>query len=145
MKDVGGIIRKAIYQALAGNISYNSNIIAIFDEAATHNSEAPYILLSTQTESDAGNNARFVTEGTILLDIVTIQPSYVTKEIAENISNQISELLQPTVTTHGITLDAGFSLTRLRRESASYLPMLQTDTAKILRKVIRYSFRIQQS
>jgi hypothetical protein len=145
MRDVGGVIRKAIFQALDGNITYNSAEVVIFDEAPTEGPSSQYILLSTQTENDARNNARFVHEGTILLDIVTVTGAYVTKEIAESISDQILDILLPTIGTTGITLDAGFNLTDLRRESANYLPMLQTDTAKILRKVLRLSFRIQES
>lgn len=143
MKDIGKVIRTAIVTALDGNITYNSINVGIFDEAPTEAQTQPYIILSTQTESDASNNARFVTEGSILLDIVTIQGASVTKEIAENISDQILDILQPTVTTTGLTLQTGFSLTYFRKESATYLHAT-TNTSQMLRKVLRFAFRIQE-
>ena len=145
MNEVAGIIRKAIYTALNGNISYNSVNIPIFDEAPDEAQSSHYILFSTQTEDDATNNARFVTEGEILLDIVTIHPSYTTKVVAESISDTIMGILTPTVTTRGITLPSGYSLTLFRRERSYSIPMLQSSTGKVIRKILRYSYRIQQN
>lgn len=145
MKDIDGVIRTAIYSALNGNLSYNSINVPIFDEAPTQAQTAPYLILSTQTDTNTSNNARNVHEGDILLDIVTIQSAFVNKEIAETISNQIQAIIQPTVTGNGLTLAGSYTLTYIRRESSNYLPMLQSDTAKILRKIIRYQFRIQEN
>lgn len=145
MNEIAGIIRTAIFGALSGNITYNSVNIPIFDEAPDEAQSSHYILLSTQTEEDATNNARFVTEGTILLDIVTVFSSYQTKEVSESISDTIMGILTPTVTTRGFTLPTGYSLTLFRRERSYSIPMLQSSTGKVLRKVLRYSFRIQQN
>ena len=145
MNEVAGIIRKAIYTALNGNISYNSVNIPIFDEAPDEAQSSHYILFSTQTEEDATNNARFVTEGEILLDIVTVHPSYPTKKVVESISDTIMGILTPTVTTRGITLPTGYSLTLFRRERSYSIPMLQSSTGKVIRKILRYSYRIQQN
>jgi hypothetical protein len=145
MNEVAGVIRKAIYTALNGNVSYNSVNIPIFDEAPDEAQSSHYILFSSQTEDDATNNARFVTEGDILLDIVTIHPSYPTKKVVESISDTIMGILTPTVTTRGITLPSGFSLTLFRRERSYSIPMLQSSTGKVIRKILRYSFRIQQN
>ena len=145
MNEVSDKIRTAIYTALNGNITYNSQTIGIFDEAPPTTAAVNYILFSTQAEDDQSNNSRFVTEGYILLDIVSIQSEFPNKSVLESISNSILTILRPTVTTYGITLPAGYNLTLFRRESANSIPMLQSSTGKVLRKVLRFSYRIQHS
>lgn len=145
MKDTGRIIRKGIFQALNGNISYNAANVPIFDLAPTEAPGSHYIMLRNGDEATDANNDRFVTIGSVLIDVATILQTTVTNEIVEDLCDQVLEILLPTPQTFGITLEAGFNLTDLKRESANYLPMLQTDTGKIVRKILRLTYRIQQS
>ena len=137
MKDVAKIIRKGIYQAIKDDVT-------AYDQSAPVDATYPFVVIRVETDTDETNNQKFVREGFVLLDIINKQYD-VNSEVVEGIANTIGTLLQPSPGTIGVTLDAGFNLTRLRWESTNTVPPITSDTEKIVRKIMRFEFRIQQT
>jgi hypothetical protein len=95
-----------------------------------------------ETDTDESNNQKFVREGFILLDIIDEQLE-VNSEVVEGIADTIAGIIQPSPGTTGITLDTGFSLTSVRWESTNTVPPITSDYQNVIRKIMRYFFRIQ--
>ncbi len=66
-----------------------------------------------------------------------------TKDVVDAVSNTIKGILMPNIATTGLTLDAGFSINELYRESSAYLSE-QNNTKWVLRKIERFRCEIQQ-
>lgn len=137
MKDPGKNIRKAFYTALVG-LGY-----PVVDEMTDDETLTNYIILSTQTEEDVSTKNTFDTSGTILIDIVTKQNNAVTKDTADDIADLVSNAIKANTTSTLTDSYSEFQITNVKRISASTLT-LPTSTGYILRKLLRFSFRIVQ-
>ena len=135
MRDVAKIIRKGIYQAIKDDVT-------AYDQHAPSDAVTPYVVIRVETDTDESNNQKFVREGFILLDIIDEQQE-VNSEVVEGIADEIAQIIQPTPGTSGVTLDPGFSLTHIRWESTNTVPPIASDYQKVIRKIMRYFFRIQ--
>ena len=89
-------IRTAYYAALNGNITYNGNDVPVFDAYAIPDGVTyPYILLSSQT-SNQGNLKRCKRyNASILIDIVTGSTDPIGRSDAEDIAEQIEDIINP--------------------------------------------------
>jgi hypothetical protein len=142
-KDPERVFRKAIYNALNGAVTYNGNPVAVYDEFAADNAGDLFIVLSNQYADDRRNFAKFVTGCVLIIDICHLQNRAMTKDVVDAISNTIKGILMPSLVSTGLTLDAGFSLTNLYRETSSYLSE-QNNTKWVIRKIERYRAEVQQ-
>lgn len=137
------IFRKGVYNALNNNITYNGTIVPVYDEFASDTAPNIFIVLGNQYGDDRRNYAKFVTGSVIVIDIVHHQNRAMTKDVVDAISNSIKAVLLPALATYGITLDAGWSINSLYRETSSYLSE-QNNTKWVIRKIERYRCQIQQ-
>lgn len=89
-------IRTAYYTALNGNVTFNSNVVPVFDAFAIPDGVTyPYILLSSQT-SVQGNLKRCKRySASILIDIVTGSADPIGRSDAEDIAEQIEDIVNP--------------------------------------------------
>ncbi|MNL31417.1 hypothetical protein D3C87_1532040 [compost metagenome] len=89
-------IRTAYFTALNGNVTFNSNIVPVFDAfAIPDGATPPYILLSSQT-SVQGNLKRCKRYGaSILVDIVTSSTDPIGRSDSEDIAEQIENIVNP--------------------------------------------------
>lgn len=89
-------IRTAYYTALNGNVTFNSNSVPVFDAYAIPDGVTyPYILLSSQT-SVQGNLKRCKRySASILIDIVTGSSDPIGRSDAEDIAEQIEDIVNP--------------------------------------------------
>lgn len=89
-------IRTGYFNALDGNLTFNSIVVPVFDAYAVPDGVSyPYILLSSQT-STQGNLKRCKRyNASILIDIVTGSTDPIGRSDAEDISEQIEDIINP--------------------------------------------------
>lgn len=89
-------IRTAYFTALNGNVTFNSNVVPVFDAFAIPDGVTyPYILLSSQT-SVQGNLKRCKRyNASILIDIVTGSADPIGRSDSEDIAEQVENIVNP--------------------------------------------------
>lgn len=126
---------------LSGQITYNGSPIPVYDQEADPTGNDFYIVLSTATDVPIENNSAFINETTMLIDVVTRVNYTLTKqtEVVDIITGKIFQLVIPSVGQSGLTDTADFQITNVRKESSEHLPILDSGTKKIVRRVTRFS------
>lgn len=150
MKDTMKILRAAIDAILKGAISYNGGFLLFFDEKVfVGQMPNVYCLYSTQREQDAsdqyGSDCTFVTRSTIDLMIVDRTGSEVSKDILDDLSNLIMELLLNSPGNSNLAVPAGFQISYLKRDSAVSGLFQITPTQSEIRKIMTFSAIITQT
>lgn len=122
MRDVGTPVRKAIYDALNGNILIEGAPVPFVDEKLDRliTETDTWVLLNSQDEVQQNVKSHWATEVTVTLLVVNKRQATITKTIIEDVTNQILQILQPTKTVSGITLPAPFMLSYLNTQTADY-------------------------
>lgn len=142
MIDVNTPVKAGIIQALSG-LTFNSEPVKVYDDF-NPNEESIYVLISEQTDSDNSNKSKFVTDGTVLLDIVHHSTTETGFDTVDRIAKDILQTLQPTPATNGVTLaDAGLQLVRFRKSSSNTLSFKLSEES-IMRRLIRYEYTVRQ-
>lgn len=141
MKDPVKFIKDAYYALLDGAITYNGSPIPVYDEEADPAGNTYYIIISTVTDTDQPVKTKFFTDTQIVIDVVTLLDYQMTKqkEIVDVICGKIMDLVLPTPDTTGIADTADFQVISVRRESSNHLPVLDTGTKKVVRRILRYT------
>jgi len=142
-KDPERVFRKAVYNALNGTVLYNGTAVPVYDEFASDTAPNLFIVLGNQYADDRRNYAKFVTGSVLVIDICHHQNRAMTKDVVDAVSNSIKGILMPNLASFGVTLDTGWSINGLYRETSSYLSE-QNNTKWVIRKVERYRCEIQQ-
>lgn len=142
-KDPERVFRKAVYNALNGTVLFNGTAVPVYDEFASDTAPNLFIVLGNQYADDRRNYHKFVTGSVLVIDICHHQNRAMTKDVVDAVSNSIKAILMPNLASFGLTLDAGFSVNGLYRETSSYLSE-QNNTKWVIRKVERYRCEIQQ-
>jgi hypothetical protein len=141
MKDSLKALRDSYMSLLSDQITYNGSVIPVYDQEADPTGNDFYIVLSTATDVPIENRGRFVNETTIVIDVITRVNYTLTKqtEVVDIITGKIFELVIPSIGTSGLSDTADFQITNVRKESSEHLPILDSGTKKIVRRVTRFS------
>lgn len=141
MKDGVKFIKDAYYTLLDGAVTYNGSPIPVYDEEAEPSGNDYYIIISTVTDTDNPNKHKFINETTVLIDVVTKMDYTITKtkEIVDVITGKVLQLVLPSINSTGLADDTDFQILNVRKESSYHLPMTDTGTKKIIRRVTRFS------
>jgi len=146
MKDVGQLIRTKVYDRLFGVLEYNGDTIPVYDSAGVPaNAAQPYVLLSTfnSTELSEGSKQSYGQELSLLIEVcMKFDNSYGGKLICDNISNQITELIRTRQDGY-LDLSPDWYIIRTLLESTNSLEQ-QVTTGVLTRRLIRFTFKIQQ-
>jgi len=146
MKDVGQLIRTKVYDRLFGVLEYNSQAIPVYDSAGVPaNASQPYVLLSTFTSTELGEGTKeaYGQELSLLIEVcMKFDNSYGGKIICDNISNQITELLRTRQAGY-LDLSPDWYIIRTLMESTNSLEQ-EVSTGVLVRRLIRFTFKIQQ-
>lgn len=132
-------IRTGYFLALNGNITSNGNNVPIFDVyALPENTPYPYVLLSTQTavQLDVKRCKRYNTR--MLIDIVTASDNPIGRSEAEDIAEQIEDIVIPSTFTDIDLTAYGYELLNTKREQDTDASLMN-GTKYIYRKLITYS------
>lgn len=146
MKDTKKILRSAIYTALNGNVSYNAVNVPVYDERVPSTTTSNlFIAFSTQQEQDVEEqDSTWVTDSFIDFDIVNKTASEVSKDINDDVYEDVLEILFPTRLTIGITVPSGFQFLAGRRISSITQNVTLSPTESILVTTVKLVFRIVQ-
>lgn len=137
MKDASLALRTGYYNVITG-ITYNGSPLAAYDSLAPDSVQLDesfhYVILSSQTTTPNYNRQGFVTECTMLLDVVTGYVGTGGRKAADEISDKILQSVRP-LTGEGVSA-TGFRLQNTQLVSIDDFVEV-SDTHKIFRKLIR--------
>lgn len=134
-------IRRAFFQALNGALTYDGKTIPVYDNFSDEGEGKYQVFLTNQDATNADDKQQFAGDHSIVIDIVTKANNSGNSSIADEISEQVSQILQPTRKTTGLIIGAGFQLILLQLSSSRYLTEGNRGTF-IVRKLLTYRFRI---
>lgn len=122
MRDVGTPVRKAIYDAINGNVTIEGALVPFVDEKLDRliTETDIWILLNSQDEVQMPVKSHWACEVSVTLLVINKRQATITKTVIEDVVNQILLILRPTKTTNGITLPAPFKLSYLSVQTADY-------------------------
>lgn len=146
MKDTKKEIRNGIYTSLNGIVEYDNAAVPIYEEMVPSNvSPDLFILLKGQQETTEENNDNsFITKSSIDIEITQKTGSNVSKDVVDDVYNAVMEILLPTPSSIGFTIDAAFQLQNGFRESCATDTVAVTETETVITERIRLSFTITQ-
>ena len=146
MKDTKKILRHAIFNALDGQITYNSVAVPVVDEKIRNSAPSDlFIVLSTQSESPVErNSSSFNTLSSIDIDIVQKTGTEVSKDGIDDVYEDMLEIIFPSISTLGLTAPSGFQFQEGFRDSCSTSIVATSETQSILVSRVRLTFIIVQ-
>ena len=141
MKDSIKFIRNAYYTALDGNITYNGSTIPVYDEEADETGGDYYIIISTIVDADLPNKGKFMNEMEVLIDVVSQNNWRVdlVKQIVDAITGKILDRIIPSIGTTNLIENADFQIVDVRKSASQHVPILDTGTKKIVRRLTRFT------
>lgn len=111
MRDADAAIRKSFYQALATHITYESVAIPVFDEKIEGPVEKDiWVVIADQSDEDSSTKHNWASTTTIDINIFGKRKGTGGKKIIEGISDQILQIVNPTINTIGLTIDSPFKI-----------------------------------
>ncbi len=133
-------IRTAYFAALNGNVTFNSNVVPVFDAYAIPNDVVyPYILLSSQTSTQLRIKRCKRYNSSILIDIVTGSTDPIGRSDSEDIAEQVEDIVNPD-TYEDLDLSAyGYQLGNTFLDGDTDLTD-KNNIYYIYRKLLTYSF-----
>ena len=133
-------LRYAYGAALSGNLTYpvGQSAVQIFDEKLEASNNI-YVLILNQNSIYAGNFMDQRWTAKIELEIVSKQQNSVSKDILDDISEQIENIIIPSAFTNGLSVDSGWQVINVSLESISYANIQQTETNSILTKTLIFN------
>jgi hypothetical protein len=146
MKDVGELIRQKLYERLSGAIVIDLQEVPVFDSASVLAAATePYILLSTfvSTELSEGTKEAYGQEVSVLIEVGTrFDNSFGGKLLSDRITNEVMELVRTRQAGY-LDLSPDWYVIRTLMESTNTLEQL-VDTGVLVRRLIRFTFKLQQ-
>ena len=135
-------VRTTYFTALDGNITFNSNVVPVFDAYTLPDGVSyPYILLSSQTSNQLSIKRCKRYNASILIDIVTGSTDPMGRSDAEDIADQVDEIINPD-TFKDLDLSAyGYQLGNTTRDGDNDLTD-KNNIYYIYRKLLTYNFLI---
>lgn len=141
MRNTKKALRKAVYDALSGNITYNDEDVSVFDEKrqAGLNSANIYILLSTQQESESEfqTDCNWCTRSSMDIEIIVKTGFEVSKDTQDEIEQQILDILFPAYAGDALQ-DAvsGVCIQNLRRERSLTRNLTLSNSESVMQTII---------
>jgi len=133
-------IRTAYFTALNGNVIFNSNVVPVFDAYAIPDGVTyPYVLLSSQTSNQLSIKRCKRYNASILIDIVTGSTDPIGRSDAEDIAEQIENIVNPDTFIDPDLSAYGYQLGNTTREGDNDLSD-KNNIYYIYRKLLTYSF-----
>lgn len=141
MKDPIKFIKDAYFNALDGNITYNGSTIPVYDEEADATGGDYYILISTIIDADFPNKTKFMNDVEVLIDVVS-QNNYrvdLVKSIVDAITQKVLNQILPSVGNSSLSDNADFQILDVRKSGSQHVPIIDTGTKRIVRRLTRFT------
>lgn len=141
MKDPIKFIKSAYFTALDGAISYNASTIQVYDEEADETGGDYYIIISTIVDADLPNKGKFMNDVEVLIDVVSQNNFRVdlVKAIVDAITQKVLNTIIPSINTTSLSGNADFQIVDVRKSGSQHVPILDTGTKKIVRRLTRFT------
>jgi hypothetical protein len=141
MKDPIKFIKDAYFTALNGAITYNGSTIPVYDEEADETGGDYYILISTITDADLPNKGKFMNDVEVLIDVVSQNNFRVdlVKTIVDSITTKILNVIIPSIGNTSLLGNADFQIVDVRKAASQHIPIIDTGTKKIVRRLTRFT------
>ena len=141
MRDTATEIYSAFFDVLNGNVTYNGSTIPVYT-GMPNNTKGDYIFLEELTQVDWEGADNFGFEETLTIQIVVREKGGSQSRVKlNNLSNQVMQLIKPTVNTE-ITL-TNFSMTGLHLDN-SFTDNLLGNTDYYQRKIQTYRYFVSE-
>lgn len=138
MKDASYALRVGYFALLDNVLS-----VPVYDAKADDAASGNYVVLSEQTDATDSSKDSFEYQHTITVDVVTrFKGNAATSKTADDIANAISQAVQPTPGTCGVTV-TGFNILTTTRSSKDL--KAQFGTEYIIRKLLTFSHLLTES
>lgn len=134
-------IRLAYFEALDGNLTYESSQVQVFDnkfEPVANSST--YVLFSNQSSQDQGNFSSFRWTSRITLQIVSKTQSAVSSDVVDDVGEQIEAIIFPgEPKTNGLIQQSGWQIINVSLDSANYTTLELSPTNTVITKLLTFS------
>jgi hypothetical protein len=141
MKDPVKFIKEAYFNALDGVITYNGSTIPVYDEEADETGGDYYIIISTITDADFPNKGKFMNDVEVLIDVVSQNNFRVdlVKTIVDSITAKVLNVIIPSVGNTSLSGNVDFQIVDVRKAATQHIPIIDTGTKKIVRRLTRFT------
>lgn len=138
MKDASYALRVGYFTPLDSVLS-----VPVYDAKADDSASGNYVVISSQSSVSDSSKDSFQYEHSITVDVVTrFQGNAATSKTADDIANAISDAIQPTPSTSGLTV-TGFVVLTTNRDVKEIKG--QFGTEYIIRKILTFSHLIKEA
>lgn len=145
MIDVHKLVRYAFGNAISGQLSYGGVAVPVADDVLSIEDPTDiYVILSSQTAVEVSTFSSFEHSASIVIDIVHRSSHYVTKDIVDNVAQQIFTIIQPTPTTNGLSAQSGVQFTDVKKINDIYLNLNLSNSGPVVRRIVTYSVNVHQ-
>jgi len=111
MMELSEAVRIGYRDALVNNLTINGNVVSVYNNfAIPENAETPYVIISTFTANQRFTDTCKVIDCTQLVDVVTSFTNPTGQGQAENIANQIENIINPDTKTRIDITDYGYAI-----------------------------------
>lgn len=137
-------VRMGFYDAIKTVLSYDSNPVHVYDSLTTNEvtSEMQYVLLTQQSGINNADFRRFRWNCIQTIEITSKQYSSVSKDIVDDISEQIEQIItypQNQPGNGGMIAQTGWEFTDILLESTNYIEVELSANYYEITKVLQFS------
>jgi hypothetical protein len=139
-------IRTGFYQALNGNLTYNSNPVSITDSILTQGSaDSPVYVVFDQQTANLNTSGAFrsqIWDCTINVFIISKQTFSVSKEILDTVAEQVETIVIPTVNATNVIAPTGWQFTNMFLQQVNFKEVVLSATQSIIGKTLTFSLKV---
>lgn len=145
MRDSGYKLRKAFFSALDGQLTINTNVLPVVDgKLESLPADGVFVVFGDQSDQDKSNKGSFVVETTFDLAVVDKRKATSSKKDVEDVCDQILQIIKPSVSGHGLSIESPFVITTLKYLSGLAVGVEVALNEFIQVKRIQFIIRITQ-
>lgn len=146
MRDAQYPLRRAIDQVLTGNVLINGQPINFYDEKKkAGNNEALYCIYGTQQSTpEQAMDSAWITRENIDIEIIQKTQFEVSKDLVDEISNQLYTLLMPQKISSALTNPHLMQVQYFDLQQAITRSLQVSDTESIVQKIVTFTCLVVQ-
>jgi hypothetical protein len=137
-------VRMGVYEAIKTSLSYDGADVHVYDDATTNEvpNENKYVLLTSQSAVNASDYRRFRWNCVQTIEIVSKQLSSVSKDIVDDIGEQIEQIIAYPQNQPGNGFMApqnGWEFSDILIESSNYIDFELSTNSYEITKILQIS------
>lgn len=144
MIDVKQCVRTAFFQALTGELSYNTVAVPIVDGLKDPSDATLYVILAGQSGAQKNTFTGWASEESIDLDIISKTDSRGAKEPLDQVAGQILAIICPAVDRSGIVPQPGLQIINVRLDGDRELALSLNSSNTVTRRLLTFKMLVAQ-